>query len=189
MDKIRQISTNILMAFAVMTFFTSGSAAAVFKCAAANGSISYQASPCPVNNSQKKMRLRSAPGSAIRDQNDDALDTGIQATKIVLYGASWCKHCKQVRQLFKENHIPFTEHDIDKSITARNEYEALGIAGIPVTTVGDYTVRGFNRQRLLDLTLPLAVPLTSIDSDNYSENLAYSGITRRPAKTLNVSSA
>ncbi len=158
MGKIGRITSNVLMTFAVMTFFMSGSAAAVFKCAAIDGSISYQASPCPVNNSQKKIQLRAAPASARHNQNDDSEDTGTPVTKVVLYGASWCSHCKRVRKLLKDNHIPFTEHDIEKSISARTEYDALGASGIPVTTVGDYKVIGYNRQRLLDLTLALAQP-------------------------------
>lgn len=54
-----------------------------------------------------------------------------------MYTTSWCPYCRQAREYFRDNGIPFVEYDIEKDAAARRRYDALGGRGVPVILVGD----------------------------------------------------
>lgn len=64
--------------------------------------------------------------------------------KVIMYSTDWCGYCKKARAYFKKNNIPFTDHDIEKSSTARKKYEKLEATGVPVILVGDKRMNGFS---------------------------------------------
>ncbi|MFF2553052.1 glutaredoxin family protein [Nocardia sp. NPDC058058] len=63
-------------------------------------------------------------------------------TDIVLYGADWCGDCRRAKTWLRENHIPFTEMDVEHDDTAREKAIALanGRKNIPVVVFPNGTV-------------------------------------------------
>ena len=55
---------------------------------------------------------------------------------VVMYGTTWCPHCKTLRAYFNSHDIPFTELDPEQSATARTAYTILEGGGYPLTYVG-----------------------------------------------------
>lgn len=66
--------------------------------------------------------------------------------KVVMYSTEWCGYCKKARDFFNQNHIPFTEYDIEKDAGARKQYQEMGATGVPVILVGKNRMNGFSRQ-------------------------------------------
>lgn len=67
-----------------------------------------------------------------------------------LYSTHWCGYCEKTRVLFRQLGVPYTEHDIERSAAARAEHQALGGGGVPVVTIGDRVIRGYDREALLE---------------------------------------
>lgn len=68
------------------------------------------------------------------------------AKSVTLYATSWCGYCAKTRSFLAEQGIPYVEHDIEKSSDSRRAYEALGGRGVPLLTIGDQVVRGYDPQ-------------------------------------------
>jgi len=69
--------------------------------------------------------------------------------KIVLYSASWCPHCKQAKEYFAENNIPYINKDVEDDEKAMDDvkikYKSLGI---PVIVIGndEKVLKRFNKE-------------------------------------------
>lgn len=66
---------------------------------------------------------------------------------VIMYGAAWCGVCKQAKQYFKKNNIPYKEYDIDKSSKGRRDYKKLNGNGVPIILVGNQRMDGFTPRR------------------------------------------
>jgi glutaredoxin len=66
---------------------------------------------------------------------------------VIMYGAAWCGVCKQAKQYFKQNNIPYKEYDIDKSSKGRRDYKKLNGNGVPIILVGNQRMDGFTPGR------------------------------------------
>ena len=64
--------------------------------------------------------------------------------QVVLYSTTWCGYCKQARQYFRSNSIPFTEYDVENSRKGRRDYRALGGSSVPIILVGNRRLNGFS---------------------------------------------
>lgn len=64
--------------------------------------------------------------------------------KVTMYATSWCGYCKQARNYFVKNNIPYTEYDIEKNKRAKQAYDKLGATGVPVILVGKKRMNGFS---------------------------------------------
>ncbi len=70
---------------------------------------------------------------------------------VKMYATDWCPYCKQARDYFARNGIPYTELDIEKSEAARAEHKSIGGRGIPVILVGSERMNGFSEQRMAQM--------------------------------------
>ena len=69
-----------------------------------------------------------------------------KAQKVIVYGAKWCRFCKDAKDFLTKNKIKFEDRDID----ARKEWAAEAVAksgqtGIPVLDIGGKIVVGFDK--------------------------------------------
>ncbi|OUR72531.1 hypothetical protein A9Q78_06980 [Methylophaga sp. 41_12_T18] len=69
---------------------------------------------------------------------------------VVLYSTSWCGYCAKTRRFFAKNKINYVEYDIEKSETAKREYDNLGGGGVPLVLVEGQIVRGYNPNLIVD---------------------------------------
>ena len=70
---------------------------------------------------------------------------------VILYATSWCGYCAKARKLLDDNNITYHEYDIEKSQEGREQYDKLGVKGIPVFLINGQIVKGYNPARILEL--------------------------------------
>ncbi len=92
--------------------------------------------------------LTDAPQSPI----NPAAPPHLKYPKIVLYSVSWCPHCKQAKEYFTENNIPFINRDVELDSAAMHDLtQKYKSQGVPVIVIGDDKVilKGFDEQKFL----------------------------------------
>ena len=71
---------------------------------------------------------------------------------IVVYSTPTCPYCYQVKDFLSQRGVKFTEYDVSADRTAAAEMaRKSGQTGVPVITVGDQVIVGFDRSRLEQL--------------------------------------
>ena len=73
--------------------------------------------------------------------------------KVVLYATTWCGYCQKTRDLLNSKGIDYLEYDIEKSSIGKREYDQLNGSGVPLLLIDGEVVRGFNKQKILQLAL------------------------------------
>jgi glutaredoxin 3 len=68
--------------------------------------------------------------------------------QIVLYSVSWCPHCKETKDYFTRNNIPFINRDVEVDDKAMEELTGkYNSQGVPVIVIGtgqdEVVVKGF----------------------------------------------
>lgn len=71
--------------------------------------------------------------------------------KVILYATSWCGYCKKTRELLNENNIEYHEYDVEKSPEGREQYDRLGVKGVPVLLINGEVVGGYDPSEILKL--------------------------------------
>jgi len=72
--------------------------------------------------------------------------------KVILYATSWCGYCTKTRDLLDKNNIDYFEYDVEKSEEGRKQFKALGGRGVPVLLIKGEVLKGFDPQRIIELT-------------------------------------
>ena len=77
--------------------------------------------------------------------------------RIVLFSVAWCPHCKETKEYFTRNNIPFINRDVE--VDAKSMEELTGkykSNGVPVIVIGsgknEVVVKGFTPGRTSALT-------------------------------------
>ena len=68
--------------------------------------------------------------------------------QIVLFSVAWCPHCKDTKDYFTRNNIPFTNRDVEVDAKAMEELTGkYNSTGVPVIVIGtgknEVVVKGF----------------------------------------------
>lgn len=72
---------------------------------------------------------------------------------VILYSTRSCGYCAKARSLLNEYNIDYTEYDIEHSTAAARRHRALGGRGVPLLVIKGTVVKGYNRDRILELAL------------------------------------
>lgn len=145
-------ATVLLLCCALLPWAQSAQGeGAVFKWVDANGKVHYGDQKSGAAVDQKSLVDVSRGNTANAAATDDSQPS---AQRVVMYSTSWCGYCKKARAYFSSNGIYVSEYDIEKSPSARREYDRLGGRGVPFITIGDTHIRGFDRAKI-DATLGL----------------------------------
>jgi len=68
---------------------------------------------------------------------------------VVIYSTPTCHFCHMAKEFFAEHNIQYTEHDVATDLQKREEMkQKSGQMGVPVITVGDELLVGFDKERL-----------------------------------------
>lgn len=68
---------------------------------------------------------------------------------VTIYSTPTCHFCGMAKEFFKANNVQYTEHDVAADIEQRRTMiEKSGQMGVPVITVGDKLVVGFDEPEL-----------------------------------------
>lgn len=74
------------------------------------------------------------------------------ATPVTIYSTPTCHFCGAAKEFFKANNIAYTEHDVASDVEQRKAMiEKSGQMGVPVITVGENLVVGFDEEELRSL--------------------------------------
>ena len=77
---------------------------------------------------------------------------------VTIYSTPSCHFCHAAKEMFTTNNVPFTEYNVAADLPHRQEMiQKSGQMGVPVITIGDDLVVGFDEDRLRELLkLPVA---------------------------------
>ena len=109
-----------------------------------NGRVQYTDKP-PAGVKAKPVadRINSYSGPATVTGSASAGGTRPQ---IRMYSTDWCVYCRKAREYMARNRIRYTELDVEKSATAKAEYQHLGGRGVPVIFVGAQRMNGYSEE-------------------------------------------
>lgn len=72
--------------------------------------------------------------------------------EVSIYSTPTCHYCNMAKDFFKENNISYTEYDVSVDMDKRNEVvKKSGQMGVPVITIGNDLIVGFNEGRIREL--------------------------------------
>jgi glutaredoxin 3 len=68
---------------------------------------------------------------------------------VTLYSTPTCGYCTKAKQYFRENRIPFKEHNIARDLRRADEMmKKSGQMGVPVIDVNGKVIVGFNKPEI-----------------------------------------
>lgn len=68
--------------------------------------------------------------------------------QVTIYSAQWCGVCTKAKAYMNRRGIPYTEYDIDASVSNLKNFQKLGGRGVPLLLVGQQRMAGFSAARL-----------------------------------------
>ncbi len=72
--------------------------------------------------------------------------------KVAIYTTPTCGYCRMAKEFFKQNNVTYSEYDVAADADKRNEMmEMTGQMGVPVITIDNNIIVGFNQQKLAEL--------------------------------------
>ncbi len=75
--------------------------------------------------------------------------------KVAIYTTTVCKYCALAKEFFKQNNIQYSEYNVGTDPLKRKEMiDISGQLGVPVITIDDNVVVGYNEKILKQLLLP-----------------------------------
>lgn len=102
-----------------------------------DGNVSYQDSPPPEDSGQVQ---------TFSGQSDESVASTLPDVDVVLYAIGDCDACDMARNLLNERGVPFQEKDAEGGAEIQAELrEVAGVLSVPVVTIGDEVLTGYNR--------------------------------------------
>ena len=72
--------------------------------------------------------------------------------QVTIYTTPTCHFCHMAKEFFAANKIQFTDYNVATDLPKRKEMiEKSGQMGVPVISIGDALVVGFDQERLKEL--------------------------------------
>lgn len=72
--------------------------------------------------------------------------------QVTIYSTPTCHFCHAAKDFFTENKVAFTDHNVATDLDKRKEMiDKSGQMGVPVITVGDEVIVGFDEDRLKEV--------------------------------------
>ena len=73
-------------------------------------------------------------------------------SQVTIYSTPSCHFCHMAKEMFQANNVQYTEHNVAADLPRRQEMiQKSGQMGVPVITVDDELVVGFDEGRLREL--------------------------------------
>lgn len=68
---------------------------------------------------------------------------------VTIYSTPTCHFCHMAKDFFTEKGVQFTDHNVATDLEKRKEMmEKSGQMGVPVITIGDELIVGFDQERI-----------------------------------------
>ena len=91
-----------------------------------------------------------ASGDAPQSPINPAAAPAQKYPKVVLYSTAWCPHCKEAKEYFTKNNIPFINRDVELDDAAMTDLtKKYKSQGVPVIVIGndEKIIKGFSQDR------------------------------------------
>ena len=73
-------------------------------------------------------------------------------TQVTIYSTPTCHFCHAAKEFFDANKVAYTDIDVAKDLDKRREMiDKSGQMGVPVISIGDETIVGFDEDKLREL--------------------------------------
>jgi glutaredoxin len=118
------------------------SADEIYKWRDENGKIHFGDRP-PVTEESTPVTVK--PNVYQAREIEERTATGYRREKVVMYSTKRCGYCKQARQYFKRNGIPYMEYDVETSQKGKRDYKKMGGTGVPIIMLGQRRMNGFSK--------------------------------------------
>jgi len=77
---------------------------------------------------------------------------GDATPKVTIYSTPTCVYCKMAKEFFGEHNVKYEEYNVAEDEEKRNEmFEKTGQMGVPVISVDDRVMVGFNEEALTEM--------------------------------------
>ena len=134
------------VAIAIALALVSGADAQQFRWTDAQGKVHYTDRPPPgAKATEVEMRINSYSGKPTVSGSPAGAAVG---NNVVLYTTVWCGYCRQARAYLDSRKIRYSDRDVEKSDSAREEYRKFGARGVPVILVGSQRMNGYSQEGL-----------------------------------------
>lgn len=68
---------------------------------------------------------------------------------VEIYSTPTCTYCQAAKEFFAQNGVEYVEHDVAADLEKRTEMvEKSGQMGVPVITIGEEVIVGFDQERI-----------------------------------------
>lgn len=141
MERLAPMKTCLIL---LAMLFAVPASAGVYKWTDAEGRIHYTDSPPPASRATP-LKLQTHTGLAEVSRTTGA-DSGV-----TIYTTEWCGVCTRAKAFFRQNGVPFTEWDVEKTEYGAIKHRQLGGRGVPVITVGTEKMMGFESGRFMEM--------------------------------------
>ena len=76
----------------------------------------------------------------------------MNTTQVQIYSTPSCHFCHMAKEFFTANNVAFTDYNVATDLEKRKEMiDKSGQMGVPVITIGDQFVVGFDEPRIREL--------------------------------------
>ena len=109
---------------------------------------------CSTQEDFSNLLLDIAPSENLQKVTDSPRELEVAKRNhppVEIFVTEWCPHCKRLERFLQSNNIEFTKYDVERDPVGQSKLSAIGGRGVPVVTVGDEVVMGFNEPRLKQL--------------------------------------
>lgn len=137
--------------------FSQPASAQIYQWKDASGNIHYGDSPPPGVKPMEKhvtvdkiVRPERKESPQERGQlSEESSLRDISDISVILYATDWCPYCKKTRAYLNSKGIRYTEYNIDKDLSKKEEMEKMtGSDGVPVLDIEGIIIRGYQPQRI-----------------------------------------
>ncbi|NWG38681.1 MAG: DUF4124 domain-containing protein [Hydrogenophilaceae bacterium] len=116
----------------------------VYKWTDTQGRTHYSDAPPPAaKTTQLKLQSYSGP---VKVSQAMGTDRGV-----TLYTTEWCGVCKHAKAFMKDNNVPFSEWDVEKTEYGEARFRQMGGRNVPLITIGSQKMMGFEANRFMQL--------------------------------------
>lgn len=132
------------VALGLLVGANAAAAATILQCEDAEGNRSFETSCPPGSKLVEEKNYYTGPKNSGPD-----LDSLQAEQPVTLYSVPACEACDVVRSYLNSRDTPFTEKNVENNVDLQEELSAItGELSVPVVTIGEAMVAGYNRAEL-----------------------------------------
>ena len=145
---IKQLLCSTIIAIASLVLQTQTHAITLYKWVSPDGKVTYQDQPPPDGQAFEEKELQ-APVVSTESEEQNAIGRAAAKSPINFFTVPNCDACELTQNILERNKLPFKLLNVENNAEVQNTLQNLtGSLRVPVVTIGETVVNGFNRDEL-----------------------------------------